>query len=492
MNPKVEKTPIDKKIAKNEAILKDRMGIGKSFDVGVRKLKIVNKEIQVYYCTGLCDSGFIIQLLRELMDMDYEYGSSNNAKEVIKNHLAHQQVSTVKNLDEIMDRVLSGLIGVLIDGSDEAFVVDVRSYPGRSPEEPDVEKVVRGARDGYTENIVENTALTRRRVRDERLRHEIVQVGDRSKTDVCIAYLQDVADPDLIETIRKELSEIRIDGIPMADKTIEEFLVKQGWNPFPLVRYTERPDVAAVHILEGHVLIYVDTSPSVIITPTTFFHHVQHAEEYRQTPSIGAFLRWIRFGGMLASVFLLPLWLLFVLNGELLPQNIDFIGPNKDSNIPIFLQIVFAELGIDVLRMAAIHTPSALSTAMGLIAAVLIGQIAIDVGLFVSEVILYVALAAIGSFSTPSYELSVANKMVRLFLLTAVALFGVPGFMVGVTLVFLFLSSIKNLNTPYLWPFIPFNPKALYQVLIRVSVPLSKVRPSIVRPKDNKKQSNAG
>ncbi len=491
MHPKKEETPIHKKIAENEKFLKDKMGIGKSFDVGVRKMNILNKEVHIYYCTGLCDSEFIIMLLKELLEVDHEYRTSAKTKDVIKNHLAHQQVSTAKNLDEVIDRVLSGLIAVLIDGQNEGFIVDVRNYPGRSPQEPDVEKVVRGARDGYTENIVENTALTRRRLRDERLRNEIMQVGDRSKTDVCISYLEDVADPGLIETIRGELKSIRIDGIPMADKTVEEFLVKQGWNPYPLVRYTERPDVAATHLLEGHVLVFVDTSPSVIITPTTFFHHVQHAEEYRQTPMIGAFLRWVRFAGMLASIFLLPLWLLFVLHGELLPENIDFIGPNKKSNIPIYLQIIFAEMGIDVLRMAAIHTPSALSTAMGLIAAVLIGQIAIDVGLFVSEVILYVALAAIGSFSTPSYELSIANKIVRLILITLVFLFGVPGIMIGCTAVLLYMCSIKNLNTPYLWPFIPFNPQAMLQVLVRVAVPLSKVRPSIVRPQQNKKQSDA-
>jgi stage V sporulation protein AF len=226
--------------------------------------------------------------------------------------------------------------------------------------------------------------------------------------------------------------------------------------------------------------------------PTTLFHHVQHAEEYRQTPMIGAFLRWIRFGGMLASVVLLPLWLLFSQNEHLLPKELAFIGPDKHSNIPLFLQIIFAELGVDVLRMAAIHTPSALSTAMGLIAAVLIGQIAIDVVLFVSEVILSVSLAAIGSFATPSYELSVANKMVRIFLILAVTIFHVPGFVIGLTLVILYLSRIQNLNTPYLWPFIPFNPQALFQVLVRVSVPLSRVRPSIVRPKDNKKQADAG
>ena len=112
----------------------------------------------------------------------------------------------------------------------------------------------------------------------------MLKVGERSKTDVCIGYIEDVADPDLVNILRKELKAIEIDGIPMADKTIEEFIVKQGWNPFPLVRYTERADVAAAHILEGHVVIFVDTSPSVIIAPTTYFHHVQHAEEFRESP----------------------------------------------------------------------------------------------------------------------------------------------------------------------------------------------------------------
>jgi stage V sporulation protein AF len=483
-----QKTPISRDIRENEAFLKDRLGIGISFDVGVRKIFVMKKELQLYYCTGLCDSEFIIMLYKELMDMDHGHRPSGKTKEIVHNHLAHQQVELTKSLDEAVDRMLSGLIVLFLDGEEEAFVVDVRSYPGRQPQEPDIEKVVRGSRDGYTENIIINTALTRRRIRDERLRHEILQVGERSKTDVCISYLQDVADPGLVELIRKELSNIDIDGIPMADKTIEEFIVKQGWNPFPLVRYTERPDVAAQHLMEGHVLIITDTSPSVIITPTTLFHHVQHAEEYRQTPFIGAFLRWIRFSGMIMSIFLVPMWLLFSMDKELLPDFIDFIGPNKKTNIPLFLQIIFAEIGIDILRLAAIHTPSALSTAMGLIAAVLIGQIAIDVGLFVPEVILYVSIAAIGSFSTPSYELSVANKVIRLILIGLVVLFKIPGYMIGVTGLILYLSTIKNLNTPYLWPFIPFNPKAFLQIVIRVAVPMSKVRPSIVHPQNERKQ----
>ncbi|GAC89813.1 spore germination protein [Anoxybacillus sp. LAT_35] len=482
-------TPISPKLNENEQFFKDAIGVGTSFDLGVRKLNILKTDVHLYYCNGLCDTQYIIELLEMLVQVNDRERQSVKLPEIIENRLVHQQVNPVKSLDEAVDFLLTGLILLFIDGETKAFAVDVRSYPGRSPEEPDTEKVVRGARDGYVENIVVNTALTRRRIRDERLRFEMMQVGERSKTDICIAYIQDVADPGLVELIKKELNEIKIDGLTMADKTIEEFLVKQGYNPYPLVRYTERPDVAATHLLEGHVIIMVDTSPSVIITPTTYFHHVQHAEEYRQSPAVGTFVRWVRFLGIFASLFLLPLWFVFVLDPSLLPEKLSYIGPNEKTNIPIFVQLLIADIGIEFLRMAAIHTPTPLSTAMGLIAAALIGQIAIDVGLFVPEVILYVSIAAIGSFATPSYELSIANKIFRLLFLVVIALFGVPGFMIGVTVFLLFLANIRSLNTPYLWPFIPFDPGAFMQIIVRRSVAGSSIRPSIVHPQNKQKQS---
>ncbi|MGX1900862.1 spore germination protein [Thermolongibacillus altinsuensis] len=480
--------PISSNLKENEQFFKDAIGVGTSFDLGVRKLKVLKTDVHLYYCNGLCDTQYIIKLLEILVEANDRERQTSKVKTVIENRLVHQQVNPIENLDEAVDFLLTGLILLFIEGETTAFAVDVRSYPGRQPEEPDTEKVVRGARDGYVENIIVNTALTRRRIRDERLRFEMLQIGERSKTDVCIAYIQDVANPGLVELIKKELQEIEIDGLTMADKTVEEFLVKQGYNPYPLVRYTERPDVAANHLLEGHVLVMVDTSPSVIITPTTYFHHVQHAEEYRQSPAVGTFVRWVRFLGIIASLFLLPLWSLFVLEPSLLPKNLAYIGPNEKTNIPILVQLLIADIGIEFLRMAAIHTPTPLSTAMGLIAAALIGEIAINVGLFVPEVILYVSIAAIGSFATPSYELSVANKISRLILLIVIAAFGVPGFMIGVTAYVLFLVNIRSLNTPYLWPFIPFDPGAFMQILVRRSVAGSSIRPSIVHPQNRQKQ----
>lgn len=490
MADKQNMKPIPKSLADVEQYMKDNVGLGTSFDLGLRKFKVLNKEIHLYYVNGLTDTLLILRTLQGLVDLNNNRQtiSSKQLGELVDNRINNNSVEKVATLDEVVDQVLSGLIAILVEGYPNAFIVDTRDYPGRQPEEPDTEKVVRGSRDGFVENIIMNTALIRRRIRDERLRTELVKVGERSKTDIAIIYLKDVTNPGLVKTIKKEIEQIKIDGLTMADKAIEEFLVKQGYNPFPLVRYTERADVAATHLLEGHVLIIADTSPSVIITPTTYFHHVQHAEEYRQSATVGTFIRWTRFIGIFTSLFLLPLWLLFVIQPDLLPESINYIGPNKKSHVPVILQLFICDLGIEFLRLAAIHTPTPLSTAMGIIAAVLIGEIAVDVGLFISEVILYVAASAIGTFATPSYELSVANKIARLCILILVAIFKVPGFVIGTTLFILYLAQIRSLNTPYLWPFIPFQPRAFMQILLRRSTPGSKIRPSIVHPRNRVKQ----
>ncbi|MDQ0254827.1 stage V sporulation protein AF [Evansella vedderi] len=493
LEPPDKVTPISKHLLDNEKLIKERLGFGVSFDVGVRKLSILGKEVHLYFVNGLCDTQFIIELLKQLMFLDARgrIVHSSKIKEAINNHLVHVIVDETSSLDMSIKQVLSGYIFLLLEGVDEAIIVDMRKFPDRDPGESDLEKVVRGSRDGFTENIILNTALTRRRIRDERLRNELMQVGSRSKTDISISYIDGIVDPNLVKILKKELAAIDIDGLTMTDKVVEEYLVKQGLNPFPLTRYTERPDIAATHLLEGHVVIFVDTSPSVIIAPTTIFYHVQHAEEYRQAPFVGSFLRWVRFAGIFFSLFIVPFWLLMVIQPSLLPGALEFIGPSEITNIPVVVQILIAELGIDLLRLAAVHTPGPLATALGLVAALLIGDIAIQVGLFTAEVVLYVALSAIGMFATPSYELAIALRTVKILLILIVAIFKAPGFIIGTTAFLLFLTTLKVFAKPYLWPFLPFDPKALWHILIRAATPSMKTRPSIVNPKNTTKQSNS-
>jgi stage V sporulation protein AF len=481
-------TVLSRKLEENVELMNEALGVKKSFDVICRRLQYGGKDFALYFVDGFAKDDVMLQILKHLANLEQGKITINTLKKLLETHISYLEVETQKDVNTLLTAVLSGPLVLVVDGEEEAIVIDARTYPARGPEEPDIERVVRGSRDGFVETLIFNTALTRRRVRDPGLRMEYLQIGARSKTDLCLAYIEDIADPKLVQEMRERIKGIEIDGLPMAEKTVEEYLFKQHWNPFPLVRYTERPDVAAVHLLEGHVLLYCDTSPSVMITPTTLFHHVQHAEEYRQKPIIGAYLRWVRFAAIFASVFLLPLWFMFASDPTMLPKEWRFIGPEDKSHLSLIWQVALAEIGVDVLRMAAIHTPNPLGTALGLVAAIVLGQVAVDVGLFTKEVVLYIAIAAIGNFATPSYEFSLANRLVRLFLLFAVFLFGLTGFLVATGLIFLMLLTTRSVIVPYLWPLLPLNIKALWHIIVRSPVPARIPRPKQVAQGDRQRQ----
>jgi len=470
-------------------LLKKELGEGKSFDIVVREFKVAGRNSALVGIDGLIKDDVLTWIMQSLFLLPDNSFKSSSVKSCLEQTIPYIELTTENNIDELLYFVLSGSILFVVDGSEEVFVIDARTYPSRSPEEAEIERVVRGSRDGFTETIVFNTALVRRRVRDPKLRIKLMRVGKRSKTDVCICYIEDIADPELVRTIISRIEEIEIDAIPMAEKAVEELVVPGSWwNPFPRVRYTERPDVAAVHLFEGHVLIMVDTSPSVIIAPATYFHHVQHAEEYRQNPVVGAYIRWVRFIAIIASIIITPLWMLVALSPEILPDSLKFIGPEKIGNVPIFIQFIIAEVSLDLIRMAAIHTPSPLATALGVIAALLIGDIAVNIGLFAPEIILYTAVVAVGSYCTPSYEMSMANRLVRFFILLGTGFFKLPGLIITSVLAILLAAFTRSFNVPYLWPLIPFNFRAFKSIIIRSPVPIQNIRPEILNPLDKSRQ----
>lgn len=440
------------------------------------------------YMNGLIDSSMLTQLLTLTQPTANQLRRKHelNEFEAMNTCFPYHSVTIYDSKDAWISAVLSGQLGI-VTSQGYVFTVDVRSYPGRQPEEPDNEKVIRGARDGFTENILQNTALIRRRIRDVSLRFELTKISTRGQTDIAIGYIKGLASKEHLNYLRKRLKEIHHDGMTMTDKSLEEFLFKQKFHPVPFVRYTERADTCAAHLLEGHIAIIVDTSPSVILVPTTIFHHLQHAEEYRQAPMVGTFVRLSRMAGFLMSLTFLPFWYLLVKEKEHLPDFLSFIGPKEMAEVPLFLQLVFADLGLEFLRLAAIHTPTPLSTAMGLVAAIIIGQIAIDVGLFIPEVVLYSAIAAIFTFAIPSYELSVATKIFRNMLLVITAIFGGVGYFVGLLLLFMYLSSLKPMGVPYLWPLVPFFPKAFSRILVRFPISSGALRPFIVQSPNRKR-----
>lgn len=478
------KKKISTSFENNVNFLNDYLGVEKSFDVIQLDLQYADRKMAMYLIDGFAKDDILHYLMRFLAELRKDQLEPDVLINLLQTYIPYVELDTVDDLVTAGDTILAGPTALVVEGLNQIIIIDARTYPVRGPEEPDLERVVRGSRDGYVETIIFNTALTRRRIRDRSLRMEYMSIGRRSKSDVCICYIEDIADDGKIKLLKKHLKQIDTDGLPMAEKTIEEYLSGRHWNPYPTIRYTERPDTAAAHLYEGHIILIIDGSPSVMIIPATFWHHLQHAEEYRQKPLVGAYLRFVRFIAVIASIFILPFYYLISAEPNLLPEALHFLGPEEAGVIPLVIQFLIAEIGIDMLRMAAIHTPTALATALGLVAAIMIGQVAVDVGLFSNEVVLYLSLAAMGTFATPSYELSLANRLVRIVLLCVTASFGVKGYVIGITVWLIYLIRMNSFKTGYLWPFIPFSAKAFLDVVIRTPIPLKSRRPAFLDPKD--------
>ncbi len=453
----------------NIKTIKTLLPIKKSFDVIGRDLIFKKTKSYLVFVDGFVKDELMMWLLENFQSLPADESIIYQFKDWIASHLGYIEVDITDNFQELVDSVLSGTAILLFENQTQALIIDARTYPARGPEEPDLEKVTRGSRDGLVETIVFNTALIRRRIRDANLIFEMKKVGKRSKTDVVLAYIDDLVDKNLLKRLENKIDNIKVDALLMAEKSLDELIIKKKWyNPLPQAKFSERPDVVSAHLLEGHIGIIVDTSPSIMLLPTTLFHFTQHSEDYYQNPLVGTYIRWIRFLAIIASLILSPLWLLLVNYQEILPDALQFIGPREAGAIPIFLQFVILEIGLDVLRIASIHTPNTLSTSLGIIGGLMISQFAVDVGWFIPETVLYMAVVGIGTFATPSIEFAMAIRLFRLLLLVLTGLLDTWGFIIGMILIFIIVITTKTYGKlPYTWPFIPFNAKAFSNVLLR-------------------------
>jgi len=444
------------------------LGYGQAFDIDTRDIVIHEHRLTFFFASFLVDSNLIGSIIEGLFWFkqnpllpDVEF------KHQVINFLAAHNVSLEKNLSNCGSAVLNGLLVILVENSTEALVLDTRKYPGRNIGEPDSERVVRGSRDGMTETLAINLVLIRRRIKTGDLCTIIYQIGSISKTDVVLVYLKSRVNPKTVQLVQKRLEEVQVPELTMSDKALEELIIEHPYSPFPLVRYTERPDTVAAHLYQGMFALLVDTSPSAILGPVSIFDHMTHAEEHRQTPLSGTYLRILRYIGILLSFLLMPLWFSIIEYKAIFPSFFQPLLVYESNRLIVFIQIILAEVGIELLRMASIHTPNSLATSMGLIAGILIGEIAISVGLFTEVIVLLGAISAIGSYITPSYELSLANKIIKLLLLLFIFFFELPGLIGGLVLIFFYLMRLKSFGRPYLYPLVPFKGKDLAKYIVR-------------------------
>lgn len=460
---------LSRNLQENIAFFKSFFPIDKSFDFIGREIDIGEKKAYLMFIDGFAKDEIMLRVLEDLQAVK-QSDDIRGIKDLINKKIAYIEVSTFLDIEAMTNAVLAGAEILIVDGEEEGIIIDAREYPVRSPEESQVEKVTRGSRDGLVETIVFNTALIRRRIRDPKLMFEIKNVGKRSRTDVAIGYIDDLVDKDLLDTIMRKIDDIEVPSLIMAEKTLEELILKKKWyNPLPQVRFTERPDVVAAHLLEGHVAIIVDTSPSVMLLPSTIFYFSQYAEDYYQNPLVGTFTRFMRFLAILTALFLTPCWLLLAENVEKLPQFLSFIGAKEEAAFGLLIQFLLLELGIEFLKISSLHTPQNLGASFGIIGGLIVGELAIKVGVFSVETIFYTAVTAIATFCIPNVEFASAIRVFRLLLLIFAGLLGKWGFFAAIIIICLISYNTSTLDKKrrYTWPLVPFSGKALINVLFR-------------------------
>ena len=361
--------------------------------------------------------------------------------------IPYVEVDVIGDFDQIFRNLLSGVTCLFIDGYQACLAIDCRTYPARNVDEPDKDKSLRGSRDGFVETIVFNTALMRRRIRDRHLVMKMLEVGESSRTDVALCYMEDRVDQELLKNLNYRIRDIKVDDLRMNQQSLAECLFKRKWyNPFPKFKFTERPDTAAACLLEGKVVILVDNSPSAMILPTSILDIIEEANDYYFPTLTGMYLKISRALITFLTIFLTPVFLLFMQNLSWLPKIFAFVAVKDTVNIPLVFQLLMLEVAIDGLRLAALNTPSMLSTPLSVIAGLVMGEFSVKSGWFNAEVMLYMAFVAVANYTQPNFELGYALKFMRLELLVLTAVFNWIGFLAGTVIVICSICFNKTLS----------------------------------------------
>lgn len=449
---------------------REALSIGQSFDIGERNVVVGGREVYIYYIDGFIKSDVMEHMFHVLLAVPkHEMNQRETVTEFIKYHLPYAQATAEKSTDRMMKALLSGLTLIVIDGYSEVIIVDLRTYPVRSVDEPEKEKSLRGAKDGFVETILFNTNLIRRRIRDPKLILEIHTVGTTSKTDVCIGYINGLADEKLVKTVRDKIDAIRQDTLTVGDQSLVEALEMPKWiNPLPKVRYTQRPDVVAAHLTEGKLVVLIDNSPTAILIPTCLFDFIQDTDDYYFPVMTGNYFRLLRVLNMIAVIFLTPAYLMMAEGDIPTSPRLDFFFPDEGYSMPLFVQFLLLEFAIDGLKLASLNTPSSLGTSLSVIGALILGQFAVDSGWFIPQTILCMAVLALAGFTQPSIELGYAIKFMRVLILIGAAIGGIWGALAAVIINIVILARTKNIvGDSYLYPLFPFHWETLRHLLFR-------------------------
>ena len=454
----------------NVRVLDGLLGVGRSCDMVSRDYHVGGRRARFWVIDGFGGDAILERMGAFWLTLKPEnVVGLTEMQDFLDRYITFSESNVTFDISDAVTSVFLGKSLLAVEGLAGVALMDAKGYPSRSVHEPPDGKVLRGSHDGFVEAVVPNMALLRRRIRDPHLTMEGHKVGSRTHNDAVLCYLDDRVDQDLLRKLRGKLLGLDIRSLSMAQESLAEAIrPKQWYNPFPKVRYTERPDAAAASIMEGSIVLMVDNSPSVMILPTGFFDFTQESNDYYFPPLVGTYLRVLRVTVFLLSLFITPAWYLMVSEPNRLPGWLNFLSSPEPVSLSLLSQLLVVEFLIDVLKLASLNTPDSLSNSFSMLGALVLGDFAVQAGWLGPEVLVYMAFVSVAGFAQPSYELGYAFKLLRVALLLVTAAFDVWGFCLGVVGIFVLLCTTKPLvGKGYLYPLVPFNGKALLRLLVR-------------------------
>lgn len=471
-----------KNLSLNILYLEEKLHMKTASDILVRNFNIGKNKAYWIGVNGLVNNDVLQLIFSDLLvKSNLTNWEIDDIEQFMNTKITYGQAELCQSWDKILKHILSGPSVLFIDGFDQAIILDCRNYPGRNVSEPDVEIVTKGAKDSFTESLTSNTGLIRRRIRACDLIFDRISLGTETKTDVSIGYIHSKCDLSLVNKIKDVLLSSDLSGITMGSKSVEELLLKKRWcNPLPAMISTQRPDVVASYLSEGYISVVTDTSPYVLILPTTIFQYTQSPEDYYKNPAVGNYIRFIRFICVIISLFLMPTFLLLGSLEDSLPGWLSGITGDESSFIRLFVYVLFVELGLDLFKYASAHSFSGYSSSLSIVGGLIIGDIATTLNWASTEILFYEALTLLATLALPYVEFGDALRLYRLLLVITTGIGGllnhsIIGFILGVSLIILSLITTPTFGgKSYFWPLYPFNKAALKRLVFRYTTPKSQ------------------
>ncbi|AFH62742.1 spore germination protein [Paenibacillus caseinilyticus] len=467
-------TPVPDRL--EEAVEKIKLPLGGSEDLIIRRFHIFGTfPAAVIYFSNMANQAAVNgEIMKSLMYLPAHLNGRElplqRLKEVILHDaLYHSNGKLEEELETLLDGILRGQTVIVVDGLGEGLLLDTAGVTKRSISQPQTEQVIRGAREGFIEQLDTNVALLRYRLPTTDFRITVTKIGRVTQSRVAVCYLEGIANEALVEEVQRRLSAIDTDGI-LDVGYLEQYIEDNHYSPFPQLQNTERPDKAVANLLEGRVIIMVDGSPFALIAPTVFSQFYQTTEDYSERFVMVSFIRLARLLALAFSLITPSLYVAIIsYNPELIPTEfaVAVSGGRAGVPFPSVVEVLIMEASMEVLREATLRLPQQIGGALSIVGVLVIGQAAVAAG-FVSPItVVVIALTTIGSFATPAYNAALALRLLRFPLVFLAGMFGLYGVMIGLILIANHMLSLRSFGVPYLSPVVPGNFEGMKDTVMR-------------------------